>query len=148
MKGGLQMLFQGDFKHTIDAKNRIFMPARFREALGESFIVYPAPDGCLFVFTNEKWETIANQIKGQSSTKEERKRQRRAFYGVLTVEPDKQGRITLSPFLVEHAGLKKDVMIFGMTDRIEIWDMDRWNEEAMPASEDLSEDELYPEIIY
>jgi len=141
------MLFQGDFKHTIDSKNRIFIPARFREALGDSFIVYPAPDGCLFIFTNEKWESIANQIKGQSATIEDRKRQRRAFYGVLTVEPDKQGRITLSQFLVDHAGLKKDVIIFGMTDRIEIWDLDRWNNEAMASSEEMTDD-IYPEIIY
>ena len=141
------MLFQGDFKHTIDSKNRIFIPARFREAHGASFIVYPAPDGCLFIFTNEKWESIANQIKGQSATIEDRKRQRRAFYGVLTVEPDKQGRITLSLILVDHAGLKKDVMIFGMTDRIEIWDLDRWNNEAMASSEEMTDD-IYPEIIY
>jgi len=141
------MLFQGDFKHTIDSKNRIFIPARFREALGDSFIVYPAPDGCLFIFTNEKWESIANQIKGQSATIEDRKRQRRAFYGVLTVEPDKQGRITLSQFLVDHAGLKKDVIIFGMTDRIEIWDLDRWNNEAMASSEEMTDD-IYPDIIY
>lgn len=142
------MLFQGDFQHNIDMKNRLFIPARFREALGDSFIVFPSPDGCLFIYTNERWEALANQIKGQSSTKEARRRQRRAFYGVLTVEPDKQGRITLSQKLVEHAGLKREVMIFGMTDRIEIWDMDRWNEEAMIAPEDASEEELYPELDY
>ncbi len=144
-------MFQGDYVHNIDSKNRLFIPAKFREELGESFIIYPSPDGCLFVFTEAHWQGIADQISAQSKTAADRIRQRNAMYGVISVKPDKQGRVTLTPELIRRAGLNKEVMIFGMTSRVEIWDLDRWNRmmSQLPDGTDgTSIEELYPEINY
>lgn len=144
-------MFQGDYIHNIDAKNRLFIPAKFREELGDSFVVCPSPDGCLFVYTEEHWQQIAAQIAQKSSSRIDRIRQRNALFGVTTVSPDKQGRITLTPRLIEKAHLQKEVMIFGMTNRIEIWDMERWNRmmDELPQSEDgMDSEDLYPEINY
>ena len=143
-------MFQGAYIHNIDSKNRLFIPAKFRDELGDSFVIYPSPDGCLFVFTEEHWKDIANQIEAQSKTAADRIRQRTAMYGVDTVKPDKQGRVTLNSELIRRAGLKKEVMIFGMTNRVEIWDLDRWNRmmSQLPECGDgNSIEELYPEII-
>ena len=144
-------MFQGNHVHNIDAKNRLFIPAKFREELGESFVVCPSPDGCLFVYTEEHWADIAQQISAKSQTRQDRIRQRNAFFGVTTVVPDKQGRITLTPILMEKAGLSKEVMIFGMTTRIEIWDMDRWNTmmaSMLSAENGLEDEDMFPEINY
>lgn len=144
-------MFQGTYTHSMDAKNRLFIPAKFREELGDSFVICPSPDGCLFVYTEAHWADIAEQIAEKSRTREDRMRQRHAFYGVTTVVPDKQGRITIPAILMDMAGLEKDVMIFGMTKRIEIWDLHRWNNmmEVVTAAENGVEDEeLFPEINY
>ena len=143
-------MFQGNFVHNLDAKNRLFIPAKFREELGESFVVCPSPDGCLFVYTEEHWADIAKQISMKSVTREDRMRQRKALFGVATVSPDKQGRITLTPMLMQKAGLTKEVMIFGMTTRIEIWDLDRWNDlmNAVEGEGGLEDEDAYPEINY
>lgn len=143
-------MFQGDFVHNIDPKNRLFIPAKFREELGDTFVVYPSPDGCLFIFTEEHWKDVTKQIMMNSEKTSDRLSQRVAMYGVSTVSPDKQGRITLTPFLVKKAGLQKEVMIFGVNTRIELWDMDRWNammEEALNAEGEAAES-LYPTINY
>lgn len=132
------MVFQGEFYHTIDVKNRLFIPAKFREGLGEQFVVYPSADGCLFCYTEEKWLEVAAQIEQCSGNAEDRTRQRRLMRGVATVTPDKQGRITLTSYHVERAGLEKDVVVYGMTGRVEIWDVNRFNGEVGEAStEDL-----------
>lgn len=144
-------MFQGDYVHNLDTKNRLFIPAKFREELGDEFVLYPSPDGCIFVFTKKHWDSIAEQIAAKSATRVDRNKQRRALLGVTNVSPDKQGRITLTPRLIEQAGLKKEVVIFGMMKRIEIWDMDRWNAlvDGMPVADNGVEDEdFYPEINY
>lgn len=144
-------MFQGDFIHNLDAKNRLFIPAKFREELGNSFIVCPSPDGCLFVYTEDHWKDIAMQIAQKSASRRDRIRQRNSLFGVTQVTPDKQGRITLPPRLIEKAGLSKEVMIFGMTTRIEIWDLDRWNkmmDDEAVGEDGLEDEDLYPEINY
>lgn len=144
-------MFQGDYTHNLDAKNRLFIPANFRDELGDRFVVCPSPDGCLFVYTEDHWTDIAMQINQKSQTRRDRIKQRNALYGSTTVSPDKQGRITLPSILVQKAGLKKEVMIFGMSTRIEIWDIDRWNtmmNGAIDCEDGLDDEDLYPEINY
>lgn len=123
------MSFEGEFYHTIDVKNRLFIPAKFREGLGESFKVYPAPEGCLFCYTEEKWNAVSAQIMQHSSKSMDRTRQRQLARGVGTGAPDKQGRITLTAYQADWAGLKKDVVVYGVTDRVEIWDAEKFNKE-------------------
>lgn len=118
--------FCGTYKHNIDAKNRIFIPAKFRTILGDSFVVFKSPDGCVSIYTHDEWSEILSQMRG-ARTPEDRRRQRMLYAKMQTVETDKQGRITLSPDFVEHAHLKKDVVVLGADNRVELWDQDEWD---------------------
>lgn len=131
------MGFLGEFEHNIDQKNRVFIPAKFRDALGTSFTVCRAPEEkCLFVYTEEKWEELSSQVSAKSDTLEARQRQRQFFRGSQTVEPDKQGRITISQRLCDYAGLTREVVIFGADTRVELWDRDTF-EAAMDEANAL-----------
>lgn len=121
------MSFKGEYNHSIDAKGRVIIPAKFREKLGDSFVVTKGLDGCLFVFTNEDWESFAEKLqKFPLTNKEARKFTRFFLAGAADVETDKQGRILLPQNLREFAHLEKDVVLVGVSGRCEIWDKDTW----------------------
>lgn len=131
MGGEDTMGFLGEFEHNIDQKNRIFIPAKFREALGTSFTLCRAPmEKCIFVYPDEKWAELSREISATSNTLESRQRQRLFFRGSQTVEPDKQGRITIPQRLCDYAGITREVVIFGADTRVELWDRDTF-EQAM-----------------
>ncbi len=123
-------MFMGEYSHNIDAKGRLIIPAKFREQLGGEFVVTKGLDGCLFVYPNQEWNTIEERFRKQPMTmrKEARKFVRFFFAGAASLELDKQGRILLPQVLREFAGLKKDVVLVGVMDRVEIWDKTRWEE--------------------
>lgn len=120
------MSFTGTYYHSLDAKNRIFIPAGFREDLGEKFYAYRTPDGCITLYNNERWTELTDEVKISSKTKAERTRKRTFMRKVYEMSMDKQGRITLNDDLLRHAALKKDVAIVGMINCVEIWDLDTW----------------------
>lgn len=128
--------FCGTYTHNIDAKNRIFIPARFRSQLGDSFVLFKSPDGCLAIYTNEGWEAILAQARGATDANSRRK-QRLLYSRMQTVETDKQGRITLSPDFIDFAGLKKDVAVIGADNRVELWDQDEWNDYIGSSDNDI-----------
>lgn len=128
--------FCGTYKHNIDAKNRIFIPAKFRTILGDSFVVFKSPDGCVSVYTHEEWNAILSQLRGALDA-EARRKQRLLYAKMQTVETDKQGRITLSPDFVEHAHLKKDVAVIGADNRVELWDQDEWDSYIGESDDEL-----------
>lgn len=131
------MGFLGEYQHNIDQKNRVFIPAKFRDALGESFTLCQAPsEGCLFAYPDEKWEELSREISAQTNTLEARQRQRLFFRGSQTVEPDKQGRITITQKLCDYANLAKEVVIFGADTRVELWDKEKW-ERMMDEAEQI-----------
>lgn len=131
------MGFLGEFEHNIDQKNRVFIPAKFREALGESFTLCCAPEEkCLFVYTDERWEELSREVSAGSNTLEARQRQRRFFRGSQTVEPDKQGRITIPQRLCDYAGITREVVIFGADTRVELWDREAF-ERALDEADAL-----------
>ncbi len=117
----------GLYRHTLDVKSRVAVPAQFREKLGETFYVMKGPDTCLFVYDQEGFDAITMQFAEYSSTYDDRNMQRLRFAGAFSPELDKQGRFVIPQDLVEYANLKKDLVIFGMNNRIEIWDADEWN---------------------
>jgi len=122
-------MLMGEYSHTIDTKGRVIVPSKFRESLGEVFIVTKGLDGCLFGYPESEWKTIEEKFRNiPLTTKDARKFSRFFFAGACDCEFDKQGRILLPQVLREHADLKKDVVIVGVMNRIEIWDKDRWNE--------------------
>lgn len=121
-------MFMGEYNHTIDAKGRLIVPAKFREQLGETFVITKAADGCLNVFTNEAWETSLDKLKTLPANKDTRRYVREVVSSAAEVETDKQGRILIPTGLREHAGINKDVVLAGVIDKIEIWDKLRWEE--------------------
>lgn len=124
-------MFMGEYNHTIDAKNRLIIPSKFREALGEEFVVTKGLDGCLFVYDNEAWAEFEGKLKGLPLTNKEARTFVRFFLaGAANVEVDKQGRILVPSVLKEFAGINKDVVLVGVASRIEIWSRERWEEES------------------
>ena len=128
--------FKGEYSHSIDAKGRLIIPAKFRELLGEQFVVTKGFDGCLFVFAQDGWDQFEEKLQALPMDKPEARMLGRFFIaGAIDAEVDKQGRILLPPVLRNHAGLDKDVMIIGTGSRVEIWDLDRWNKYNSDISE-------------
>ncbi|MCD8124542.1 MAG: division/cell wall cluster transcriptional repressor MraZ [Lachnospiraceae bacterium] len=124
-------MFMGEYNHSIDAKGRLIMPARFREQLGESFVVTQGLDGCLFVYANEEWKLFEEKLKQLPLTNASARKFSRYFLaGAIQCEVDKQGRILLPAKLRAAAGLEKDVVLAGVGERIEIWDKQRWEENS------------------
>ncbi|MCD8010898.1 MAG: division/cell wall cluster transcriptional repressor MraZ [Lachnospiraceae bacterium] len=124
-------MFMGEYNHSIDAKGRLIMPARFREQLGESFVVTQGLDGCLFVYANEEWKLFEEKLKQLPLTNASARKFTRFFLaGAIQCEVDKQGRILLPAKLRAAAGLEKDVVLAGVGERIEIWDKQRWEENS------------------
>jgi mraZ protein len=117
----------GEYNHSIDTKNRIIVPAKFREALGEEFVVTLGLDGCLFVYPDEEWKHFIEQLKGLPGSKEARQLQRYFMAGAANCEVDKQGRILIPSKLREHAALEKDIVFVGVLNKIEIWSKERWD---------------------
>ena len=100
-------MFMGEYNHTVDPKGRLIIPAKFREQLGDEFVVTKGLDGCLFVYTKEEWHNIEEKFRGISMTsKDARKFSRFFFAGAAALELDKQGRILLPPVLREYADLQ------------------------------------------
>lgn len=119
----------GEYNHTVDAKGRMIMPAKFREQLGEQFVVTKGVDGCLYVYSSEEWGRIEEKFREVNlTTKDARKFMRFFFAGAATCDVDKQGRILIPPVLRNFAGLEKDVVLVGVMTKIEIWDKTKYEE--------------------
>ncbi|MCR5357127.1 MAG: division/cell wall cluster transcriptional repressor MraZ [Lachnospiraceae bacterium] len=123
-------MFMGEYNHTIDAKGRLIVPAKFREELGEAFVITNGNDGCLNIYTEEAWETFLEKLKLLPNNRDKREIVRMFVAKANQVEVDKQGRILVPPALREHAGLEKDVVLAGAIDKIEVWNKAKWDVEA------------------
>ena len=131
-------MFMGEYNHTIDAKGRLIIPAKFREVLGDEFVVTNGMDGCLFVFDNSEWQVFAEKLRSLPMIDKEVRQFTRFFLaGAASVEVDKQGRILLPSVLRDFAGITKDTVLIGVGSRIEIWSKDRW--EGTVTYQDMDE---------
>ncbi|MFY9175656.1 MAG: division/cell wall cluster transcriptional repressor MraZ [Peptococcia bacterium] len=120
-------MFTGEFQHSIDDKGRLIMPAKFREMLGESFMLTKGLDGCLFVYPQAEWRNLENKLKNLPFTNKDARAFARFFFsGASECETDKQGRILLASNLREYAQINKDVVIIGVGTRLEIWSKEIW----------------------
>jgi MraZ protein len=120
-------MFMGEYNHTIDAKGRLIIPSKFREALGDEFVVTKGMDGCLFVFDNSEWQSFAEKLHSLPVMDKEVRQFTRFFLaGAASLEVDKQGRILLPSVLREFADITKDAVLIGVGSRIEIWSRERW----------------------
>jgi MraZ protein len=120
-------MFIGEYTHTLDAKGRFFIPARFREKLGQRFVVTKGLDRCLFGFPLQEWESIEKKLHRLPFAKADARAFARLFFsGAAEIEPDRQGRILIPSNLREYAGLTRDVVIVGVASRTEFWAGDEW----------------------
>lgn len=131
------MLFTGEYEHSVDAKGRIIMPSKFRDALADEFVVTLGLDGCLFVYSNEEWEQFVLKLKDLPGNKEARQLQRYFLAGAASVEMDKQGRFLIPQKLRDAAGLTKDIVTVGVLTKLEIWSKEKW--EANNIFENMDE---------
>lgn len=128
----------GSYQHNIDAKGRVFIPVKLREDIGERFVVTKGLDGCLWGYSQEEWEKIAQNLISQPF--KARDVQRFFMQEAEYVEVDKQGRVVLPARLREFAQLAKEVMITGVGSRIEIWDLQKHTEMTQNITQDKLED--------
>ena len=133
-------MFIGEYHHTIDEKGRIIIPAKFREELGDNFIITRGIENCLYVYPNNSWEQITDKLSSLPFTRKDARQFTRFFLsGATTVELDKQGRINLTAPLIDYASLKKNCVIVGSGDRIEIWSQEIWNDFFNSAVNNMSD---------
>ncbi|MEW9123709.1 MAG: division/cell wall cluster transcriptional repressor MraZ [Thermotaleaceae bacterium] len=136
-------MFIGEYEHAIDSKGRVIIPSKFRDELGEKFIVTKGLDNCLFVYPQGEWKTFENKLKQLPLTNRDARAFVRSFFaGATECELDKQGRITLPTNLRQHANLEKDIVTIGVSTRVEIWSKEEWeryNEVANLSYDDIAE---------
>ncbi|MDE6202362.1 MAG: division/cell wall cluster transcriptional repressor MraZ [Lachnospiraceae bacterium] len=131
-------MFMCEYNHTIDAKGRLIIPSKFREALGDEFVVTKGMDGCLFVFDNSEWQAFEEKLRSLPMIDKEARQFTRYFLaGAASLEVDKQGRILLPAVLREFAEITKDAVLVGVGNRVEIWSKDRW--EGTVTYQDMEE---------
>ena len=135
-------VLMGEYAHTIDAKGRVILPADFRSELGESFVITKGLDSCLFVYEQAEWDALSEKLRQLPLAKPEARAFVRFFFsGARTLECDKQGRFLVPGTLRSYAGLKKDVVLIGVSNRVELWDKAAWekyNDEVNPMVTEIA----------
>jgi MraZ protein len=124
-------VFSGAYEHTVDDKGRTVIPARFRQKLGEKFVITRGLHGCLWVFSEKDWPRVQQKLTPRSLLDVQGVKLERYFLGAACeCMPDKQGRVALPQMLMEHAGIKNgdSVWIVGLTDKVEIWSKPGWDQ--------------------
>ena len=130
----------GEYNHTIDSKGRIIVPSKFRDDLGCSFIVTKGFDNSLFVFSKTEWSNFETKIRALPMTNPNARSFSRFFLaGATEVELDKQGRINLPQNLIDYAGITKDVVVIGVSSRVELWDKAKWDNYTSEDNMDVNE---------
>lgn len=135
-KGERLMALFGEYRHSLDAKKRLFIPAKLRDGLGETLYITRGIDNCLLVFSETEWNkitekllSITDELAGITKLY--------LFSKTIDVTPDSQGRVTLSPDLINHAGIDKNTVIVGVGNQVQIWSESAWAEKERQASENL-----------
>ena len=125
----------GQYQHSIDAMGRLFIPAKLREELGDTYYISVGMDSCLSIYPEQSWNRLTEQFESQPYAKV--KAMRALFANAVKCEPDSQGRVLIPAKLRAYASLDKEVIVIGVASRAEIWNADRWTA--------LEEQELTPE---
>ncbi len=121
-------MFIGEYNHTLDAKKRLALPSKFRKVLGGKVVITKGLEGCLSVYTEKEWRTMSEKLgKLPISHAEARGFARMMLAGAMLVNIDSLGRILIPDYLKDYAGLKKNIMICGLLNRLELWDENKWN---------------------
>ena len=133
-------MLMGEYHHNIDDKARLVMPSKFREELGESFVITRGLDGCLFVYSNVEWQKLVEKLKNLPFTKKDARSFLRFFLsGATNCTLDKQGRMIIPTPLVSYANLNKECLVIGMNDRLEIWSREKFDVMFKENEENMSD---------
>ena len=129
-KAGDCVMFMGEYNHTVDPKGRLIVPSKFREQLGDEFVVTKGLDGCLFVYTTEEWHNIEEKFRNISMTSKDARKFSRFFFAgaAAAVSWTSREESCFRRFCANMPNLTKDVVLVGVLSRVEIWDKDRWQE--------------------
>ncbi|MDR7857181.1 division/cell wall cluster transcriptional repressor MraZ [Tissierella sp.] len=120
-------MFIGEYQHTLDDKGRVIMPSKFRDELGEVFVMTKGLDNCLFVYPKSEWIILEEKLKTLPLTNRDARAFVRFFFaGASECTLDKQGRVLIPPNLREHSKLDKDAVVIGVSTRMEIWSKEEW----------------------
>jgi len=129
----------GQYRHSLDGKNRLFIPARLRQNV-RSFVITSGLEGCLFVYTPENWKKITERLKALPLTKADARKFSRTFLsGASECPVDDQGRILVPKTLCNYANIRKEVIVVGVLDRIEIWSKNNWERYQKEAEKQFAE---------
>lgn len=131
-------MLMGNYQHNIDTKGRLIIPAKFRQELGDGFIITRGMDGCLFGYSASEWQKLEEKLAELPLSKKEARTFVRFFYSAaIECTLDKQGRVNLPDTLIQYAKLDKECTIIGVSNRIEIWNRHRWEEMTAVAEENF-----------
>src|SRR3989338_3268436 len=130
-------MFLGEYQHSIDEKNRVAIPVKFRAALRAGAVITKGLDECLFLYPKVSWKAWADKLAGLPiSQSKSRAFSRMMLGGAMEVQLDGQGRIVLPDYLKQYAGLGKRLIVAGLNDRLELWDTDRWQQYKTQTDKD------------
>lgn len=133
-------MFMGEYQHSIDAKGRLIVPSKFREGLGNTFVITRGLDNCLFGYPMNEWRKLEEKLKELPMTKKDARAFARFFFsGATEVEIDKQGRINIPSTLTSYAKLEKECVVLGVSSKIEIWAKDAWESYFNEAEESFND---------
>jgi len=122
-------MFIGEYQHSLDIKNRINIPSKFRDGLGDKFMLAKGLDGCIYAYTIEEWKLLEEKLKTLPLTSKDARAFVRFFFsGANEAEVDKQGRIVIPSALLEYSNIKKDIVSIGVSNRIEVWSKEKWED--------------------
>ncbi|KOR23955.1 division/cell wall cluster transcriptional repressor MraZ [Clostridium sporogenes] len=122
-------MFIGEYNHSLDTKNRIIIPAKFRDELGKNFVLTKGLDGCLYVYPKSQWEVLQKKLETLPLTNKSARAFVRFFFsGAHELELDKQGRTLIPQNLLEYGQIEKEIVSIGVSNRIEIWSREKWEE--------------------
>lgn len=130
----------GEYQHTIDTKGRMIIPAKFRDGLGEQFVLTRGLDQCLFGYPMSEWKLIEDKLKALPLTKKDARAFTRFFFsGAVECDLDKQGRINIASNLLQYAKLEKECVVIGVSNRIELWSKSIWEQYTEEQEDSFAE---------
>lgn len=133
-------MFMGEYHHTIDDKGRLIIPAKFREELGDEFVITRGIENCIYAYSKSSWQKIVERLETLPFTKKDARQFVRFFLsGATVVEFDKQGRTNITSLLIHYANIQKECVIIGVGDRLEVWAKEGWNEFFETAQNSMSD---------
>lgn len=135
-----EIMFMGEYQHSVDDKGRLIVPAKFRDQLGASFIATRGLDNCLFIYPQSEWAILEQKLKSLPLMKSDARAFTRFFFsGATECELDKQGRINIPQNLREYAKLEKDCIVLGVSNRVEVWSKSTWEAYYQQSEETFNE---------